>query len=327
MPPTSLLRVAAIVNVVMQSIIAVTGSVVRVTGSGLGCPTWPNCQPGSLVPVPHPEFDQVQQWIEFGNRLLSGLVGVVALACLYLAWKRRPRGVRQVRLAAIILAGVLAQGVVGGIVVLLGLVWWTVAFHLLVSMALVWASVLFLHSVVGRRSACGIEHDHSVEGPSRPLIPGSLRKLLVVATAALAVVLVLGTMVTGAGPHAGDPETPRLDLPIAPLAQFHADALFLFLGMLIALGFALHSTGWTRLMRRWYWVLVATVLAQGSLGMVQYWTGVPETLVSFHVLGAAAVTAVMAGLWTVCGERVPVRQDPGAGLPSESRRKTPATTK
>ncbi|MCP3803570.1 COX15/CtaA family protein [Allokutzneria sp. A3M-2-11 16] len=312
---TPLLRVAAIVNVVMQSIIAVTGSVVRVTGSGLGCPTWPNCQPGSLVPVPHPEFDQVQQWIEFGNRLLSGLVGVVALACLYLAWKRRPRGTRQVRLAVIVLVGVLAQGVVGGIVVLLGLVWWTVAFHLLVSMALVWASVLFLHSVV-----------EGVEGEYRSLVPGSLRKLLIVATAALAVVLVLGTMVTGAGPHAGDPETPRLNLPIAPLAQFHADALFLFLGMLIALGFALHSTGWTRLMRRWYWVLVATVLAQGSLGMVQYWTGVPETLVSFHVLGAAAVTAVMAGLWTMCGERVPVQRDQAAELPNEPRRKTPATT-
>ncbi|MFB9909727.1 COX15/CtaA family protein [Allokutzneria oryzae] len=312
----SALRIAAVVNVVMQSIIAVTGSVVRVTGSGLGCPTWPNCQPGSLVPVPHPEFDQLQQWIEFGNRLLSGLVGVVALVCLALAWRRRPRGTRQVRLAAVILAGVLAQGVVGGITVLLGLVWWSVAIHLLVSMVLVWASVLFLHAVV-----------EGGEGEPRSLIPGSLRKLLMATTAALGVVLVLGTMVTGAGPHAGDPETPRLDLPIAALAQFHADALFLFLGMLIALGFALHAVGWTPLMRRWYWVLVVTVLAQGSLGMVQYWTGVPETLVSFHVLGAAAVTAVMAGLWTVCGERVPAATEPAAELPDESRRKTPATAK
>ncbi|MCO1577572.1 COX15/CtaA family protein [Crossiella sp. SN42] len=278
-------------NLVLQVVIAVTGSVVRVTGSGLGCPTWPNCFPGSLVPIEHPEFAWFHQWIEFGNRLLSGVVGLVALLCFVLVWLHRPRRQRLTRLAAATLLVTISQGVIGGITVLAGLVWWTVAGHFLVSMVLVWLAVLLVRAQ--------FESDDAV----RPLVPAALRQLLVVSTVVLGGVLVVGTMVTGAGPHAGDAETARLNVSVSGLAQAHADLLFLYLGLLIAFGFALRAVGAPRGVWRAYAWLIVTVLAQGSIGMVQYLTGVPEALVSLHVLGAALVTLAMGNVWAATGDR------------------------
>ncbi|GAA2842963.1 COX15/CtaA family protein [Crossiella cryophila] len=290
-PSHKLTRGVLVTNLVLQVVIAVTGSVVRVTGSGLGCPTWPNCFPGSLVPIEHPEFAWFHQWIEFGNRLLSGVVGMVALACFVLAWLHRPRRRRLTRLAAYTLAGTISQGVIGGITVLAGLVWWTVAGHFLVSMVLVWVAVLLVRS------------QWETDAPVRPLIPGALRQLLVVSTVVLIGVLVVGTMLTGAGPHAGDAATARLNASVSGLAQAHADLLFLFLGLLIAFAFALRAVSAPSGVWRAYWWLIAVVLAQGSVGMVQYLTGVPEVLVIFHVLGAALVTVGMANMWAATGDR------------------------
>ncbi|MBP2478328.1 cytochrome c oxidase assembly protein subunit 15 [Crossiella equi] len=290
-PSAALTRAVLVVNLVLQVVIAVTGSVVRVTGSGLGCPTWPNCFPGSLVPIEHPDFAWFHQWIEFGNRLLSGVVGLVALACFVLAWLHRPRRRRLTRLALATLLVTISQGVIGGITVLFGLVWWTVAGHFLVSMVLVWLAVLLVRAPA------------ESDDPVRPLLPGALRQLLVVATVVLGGVLAVGTMVTGAGPHAGDAATKRLDLSVSALAQAHADLLFLYLGLLIAFGFALRAVAAGRPLWRAFWWLVAVVLAQGGLGMVQYAIGVPEVLVSFHVLGAALVTLAMANMWAATGDR------------------------
>ncbi|HYZ37366.1 MAG TPA: COX15/CtaA family protein [Pseudonocardiaceae bacterium] len=288
---TTLMRLTAIAAVFTQASIAVTGSVVRVTGSGLGCPTWPQCFPGSLVPQPHPEVATLHQWIEFGNRLLTGLVGLVGLACLVVALLVRPRRRRLVLLAAAMPAGVVVQAVLGGITVLAGLAWWTVAMHFLVSMILVWLAVLLVAAVT--------------EGDARPrwYLPGPLRGLLLTATAVLAALLTAGTLVTAAGPHAGDAATPRLAVSVAALAQLHADLLVGFLGLLAGLGFALRamnapSSSWRRFV-----VLICVVLAQAALGAVQYLTGVPEALVSLHVLGAASVVVAMAALWTGCRAR------------------------
>src|SRR4051812_16356840 len=140
------MRTLAIAAVITQAGIAVTGSVVRVTGSGLGCPTWPQCFPGSLVPVAHPEIEPLHQWVEFGNRLLTVLLILVAGACLIAAWGVRPRRRRLIWLAAAMPLGVLAQAVIGGVTVLAGLVWWTVAPHFLVSMVLVWLAVLLVRA-------------------------------------------------------------------------------------------------------------------------------------------------------------------------------------
>ncbi len=276
---------------ITQGGIAVTGSVVRVTGSGLGCPTWPQCFPGSLVPEPHPDIAALNQWIEFGNRLLTGLVGLVGLACLVVAVAVRPRRRRLVLLAATMPLGVAAQAVLGGITVLTGLAWWTVAVHFLVSMVLVWLAVLLV--------AAFAEGD----APPRWHLPGPLRGLLGTATAVLAALLIAGTLVTAAGPHAGGTATPRFAVGVPAMAQLHADLLVGFLGLLAGLGFALRAVGVPARTWRRYTVLVCVVLAQGALGVVQYLTGVPEVLVSLHVLGAAAVVMAMAALWTSCRTR------------------------
>ena len=294
-------RAVAIAAVITQAGIAVTGSVVRVTGSGLGCPTWPQCFPGSFTPVPDTEIAAVTQWVEFGNRLLTFLVGFVALACLVLALLVRPHRRRLVLLAATMPVGVAVQAVVGGITVRTGLAWWTVAVHFLISMVLVWLAVLLV-------AAFGEDDE-----PPVWLIPRPLRALLVTATAVLAALLAAGTMVTAAGPHAGDSDTPRLDVDIPVLVQLHANLLFGYLGLLIGLGFALRAAGTGARTGRRYRLLVGVVLAQGSLGVVQYATGVPEVLVSLHVLGAALVVVAMAGLWTGCRDRGSGARPGGAG--------------
>ncbi|MGH3919256.1 MAG: COX15/CtaA family protein [Pseudonocardiaceae bacterium] len=287
----ALARATAIAAVITQGGIAVTGSVVRVTGSGLGCPTWPQCFPGSLVPEPHPDVAALTQWIEFGNRLLTGLVGLVGLACLVIALLVRPRRRRLILLAATMPLGVAAQALLGGFTVLTGLAWWTVAAHFLVSMVLVWLAVLLV--------AAFAEGD----APPRWHLPGALRGLLGTATAVLAALLIAGTLVTAAGPHAGDIAAPRLAVGVPAMAQLHADLLVGFLGLLAGLGFALRAVGIPARAWRRYLVLVGVVGAQGALGVVQYLTGVPEVLVSLHVLGAASVVVAMAALWTSCRTR------------------------
>ncbi len=293
LPPTSprAMRALAIAAVLAQAGIAVTGSVVRVTGSGLGCPTWPQCFPGSLVPIAHPETQAITQWIEFGNRLLTVAVVVVAAACLVAALATRPRRPRLTRLALVQPLGVVAQAVIGGMTVLLQLVWWSVAVHFVVSMVMVWLAVQLAAAATAG------------DGPPRPAVPGAVRGLVATSAAVLAGLLVAGTLVTAAGPHAGDARTPRLDLPVASLAQLHADLLFAYLGMLVALGFTLRAVGAPRALLRRYGLLVATVVAQAALGLTQYALGVPEALVSLHVLGAALVTVGAAALWAGTVER------------------------
>ena len=285
------MRTLAVAAVVAQAGIAVTGSVVRVTGSGLGCPTWPQCYPGSLVPVAHPETQALTQWIEFSNRLLTFLVVIVAGACFVAALATRPRRTRLTLLALVQPLGVVAQAVIGGMTVLLQLVWWSVAVHFIVSMVMVWLAVQLV-------AAAG-----DGGGEVRPLVPRSVRGLIATSTAVLAGLVVAGTFVTAAGPHAGDARTPRLDLPVEALAQLHADLLFAYLGMLVALGFTLRAIEAPPVLRRRFGVLVATVVAQGVLGITQYALGVPEALVSLHVLGAALVTVGAAALWAGTTER------------------------
>jgi cytochrome c oxidase assembly protein subunit 15 len=282
----------AIAVLVTQALIAMTGAIVRVTASGLGCPTWPECFPGSMVPVDHPEYDALNQWIEYGNRLFTGVVGIIAGVCFVLAWLNRPRVHRRyLRLAIAMPVGVVIQAVLGGITVRLSLVWWSVAVHLLASTVMVWLATLLVHSVP----------DEEPAGTARTRVaaPRTLSMWLYVQTGLMVGLLVTGTMVTGAGPHGGDPDTPRLDIPVETMAHVHAAFLYAFLGSLVLLGF------WLRTQRafpppwRRYGVLVAVALAQGAIGLVQFLTGVPEVLVMFHVLGAMTVIIATGSLW--CG--------------------------
>ena len=289
-------RGIAIAAVAANVGIAVTGSIVRVTGSGLGCPTWPECVSGSMTPVEHPELSQLNQWIEYGNRLLAGVIGVIAALCLLSALRTRQRRRRVVLLSLTMFGGVAAQAVLGGITVLAGLLWWTVAIHLLVSPILVWFAVMLLRAVS--------EGDR----PPRPLTHRAVPGVLVALTGAFAAVLVAGTLVTGAGPHAGDKDVDRLALPVETLAHVHAAFLFVFLGLLLVLGYLLRTgpaEGRAATWRR-YVVLLGVVLAQGLLGFVQFWTAVPGVLVVLHVLGAMSVTVALATVWVATRNRGPV---------------------
>lgn len=287
-------RIAAAV-LISQALISVTGSIVRVTASGLGCPTWPQCFPGSFTPVPHAEVPIVHQAVEFGNRLITfAVVITAALAVLAVTRARRRREI--LFYAWLMPASTVLQAVIGGITVLTGLLWWTVAIHLLVSMAMVWLATL-LYVKIG-------EPDDGVPTES---VPKPLRQLTVVSALALSATLVTGTLVTGAGPHAGDksPERtiPRLEVEIVTLAHAHATLLVAYLSLLVGLGAGLLAVRAPHSVRRRLMVLISLVAAQALVGLVQYHTGVPAVLVAVHVAGAAACTVGTAALWASMRQR------------------------
>ncbi|MBO0676454.1 heme A synthase [Mycolicibacterium sp. S2-37] len=288
-------RAIAAAVVLTQGGIAVTGAIVRVTASGLGCPTWPQCFPGSFTPVPHAEVPGIHQAVEFGNRLITFLVVLTAAAAV-LAVTRARRRREVLGYAWLMPASTVAQAVIGGITVLTGLLWWTVAIHLLVSMAMVWLAVL-LYVKIGEPDA----------GTPARQAPKPLRQLTALAGGTLAAVLVTGTLVTGAGPHAGDKSidqpVPRLMVEITTLVHLHSSLLIAYLALLVGLGFGLFAVRAPRPVRIRLGVLVALVLAQGLVGAVQFANDVPAALVAVHVAGAAACTAATAALWASMRQR------------------------
>nr|WP_258348368.1 COX15/CtaA family protein [Saccharopolyspora gregorii] len=293
-----LVRWLALAVLITQSLISVTGSVVRVTGSGLGCPTWPQCFPGSMVPVDHPEVATLHQVIEFGNRTLTGLVGFVALACLIAAWRVRPHRPRLVKLALIMPLGVLAQAVIGGITVLVDLSWWSVSIHFMASAVLIWLAA-YLFKAAG-------EGDE----PATPVLPARMRRLLVALTAVTAAMLVAGTLVTAAGPHAGDADTPRLVVPVPTLVQVHGLLVMAYVCLLAVFGVWLRGARPTGALLKAYGAACVLVLAQGALGSAQYVLGVPGALVVLHVLGSTLVITATALLWCESRYRGPVPRVP-----------------
>lgn len=309
-PSLRLQRAFAWAAVITNGLIAVTGATVRVTGSGLGCPTWPECVPGSLVPVSRSDLSAIHTAIEFGNRTLTGVVLIASLGTFLLIWLAKPRRRSLVLLAAVLPAGVLFQAIWGGIVVLAGLAWWTVAPHLLVSLVLLFVSIVVL-----------VRLDET-DDPPVLVVPRPLQLLSYATLFVLIALCVAGTLVTAAGPHGGDDETPRLDLPVRFLAQIHADLMFTFMGLLIAMtvGF-LAVKAPRKLMIRAY-LLIAVTAAQGLIGLVQYATGVPEALVVAHVLGAVLLTATASSV--VLATRTRGSATP-AQLPATGRAEKSAT--
>jgi heme a synthase len=295
MPSLRVQRIIAFLVILTQGGIAVTGAIVRVTASGLGCPTWPQCFPGSFTPVPVAEVPVVHQVVEFGNRMITFLVVLTAALAVLAVTRARRR--REVLIYAWLMpASTVVQAVIGGITVLTGLLWWTVAIHLLASMTMVWLSVL-LYVKVG-------ESDDGL--PSRT-VPKPLRQLTLLSGVALAAVLVTGTLVTGAGPHAGDKSVdrtvPRLQVEITTLVHLHSSLLITYLSLVVGLAFALLAVRAARPVMLRLGVLLALVCAQGLVGVVQFYTGVPAALVAIHVAGAAACTAATAALWASMRER------------------------
>ncbi len=295
-------RLIAALVILTQGGIAVTGAIVRVTASGLGCPTWPQCFPGSFTPVAHAEVPRIHQAVEFGNRVFSIAV-VVAAALAVLAVTRARRRAEVLVYAWLMPASTVVQAVIGGITVRTGLLWWTVAIHLLTSMAMVWLSVL-LYVKVG-------EPD---DGVAQPRVAKPLRGLTALTGLDLAAVLVTGTLVTAAGPHAGDRSAsrtvPRLRIEVDTLVHMHSSLLVAYLALLVGLGFGLLAVRADRAILLRLGVLLALVCAQAAVGTAQYFTGVPAALVAVHVAGAAACTAATAALWASMRERVRERAEP-----------------
>jgi cytochrome c oxidase assembly protein subunit 15 len=255
----------------LQAGLVLTGGAVRITGSGLGCPTWPECTPGSYTPVPHQAEGQLHAWIEFGNRLLTFALVAVALAVLINVLYRQRRDLRSLALGQVL--GILGQGILGGITVLTDLHPLPVAGHLLLSIILIAGAA----SLYSRR-----------EYSARPRTDlGKLTKRVSVLHIGLTfIVIILGTIVTGSGPHAGDEKAQRFGFDIRTVSWLHADAVIALLGLTSAFYILVRND--PKLLRR-VQVFLAVALAQGAIGYIQYFTGIPEILVAAHLLGATLV--------------------------------------
>ena len=262
-------------NLVAQVVIVVTGGAVRLTGSGLGCSTWPECEPGEFTPVLHAETT-LHPYIEFGNRTLTGILVVLAVAAAVVTWMQRDRS-RALRLLGLApLVGVLVQAVVGGITVLVDLHPAVVGGHFLISMALVAASAAL---VVRAREG---------DAAPRRVVGGTAVTLTRVLVPLAVVVLALGVVVTGSGPHSGDEEVAqRFALDPALVARVHSASVWLYVLTVGALLVTLRRAGAPRAAVRAAVVLAVVTLGQGLIGYVQYFTGLPEVLVGAHMLGAA----------------------------------------
>ncbi|MBM6403843.1 heme A synthase [Phycicoccus sp. CSK15P-2] len=266
-------------SLVANVVIIVTGALVRLTGSGLGCPTWPRCTDASFTP--HRELG-AHGVIEFGNRLLTYVLVAVAVGTVVAVW-RWARSSRSLRTHAVVLAlGIPLQAVVGGISVLTDLNPWVVAVHLLLSLVLVALATWLVARV----------HDH------RPAdVSGRVRSFVLALYALAWVVVYLGTVVTGSGPHAGDADVPRNGLDPELLSRLHAWSVYAVVAAtLLVLWLTRHTA-----LRRTAAVVLGVELAQGAVGFAQYLTGLPVPLVAVHLLGSAVF--VSAATWLLLDAR------------------------
>jgi heme a synthase len=265
------LRRFALASVVANVVIVVTGGAVRLTDSGLGCPTWPRCTEGSLTPTSKLAGHGV---IEFANRQLTFVLALIAIATWLVAMAIR----RERSLATIAAVGIPAQAVLGGLTVLTHLNPWLVALHFLLSMSLIAVTYLLwtrLRVDAGRAAV--------------PDVALGLARITVLVTAAT---LVIGTVVTGSGPHAGDTQNGkvhRTGLQVSSMAQLHADAVMVLVGLTVGLLALVYALRLPVVVRRAAAVLLGVELAQGVIGYTQYFLGVPPVLVAFHMLGACLV--------------------------------------
>ena len=258
-------------SLIANATLVLTGGLVRLTGSGLGCPTWPKCTDDSFVPHRALGINGV---IEFGNRMLTYVLVAIAIGTFFAVWRWAGTNRSMRRLVLWMGLGIPLQAVIGGISVLTDLNPWIVSFHLLLSMALIAAAVLLVIRVRGT----GAE---SVDVTQAWLV----RVTYVV----LWVVVYLGTIVTGSGPHAGAANAPRNGLDPAAISQLHTDVVFLLVGLTFACWLVLRGSA--PVAARSALLVLVVELAQGLIGFVQYATDLPIALVAAHLVGAAILIA------------------------------------
>lgn len=261
-----------------QAAIVVTGGAVRLTGSGLGCPTWPECTPGSYTPKPYQVEEQVKVWIEFGNRLLTFVLVLAAITVVLSVLAAGRKDLRGLALGQIL--GIVGQGVLGGITVLTGLHPATVGAHFLLSIVL----------IAGAGSLRAQRNSPSVKIQSDPLV----KKIATAHIITTFIVLILGTIVTGSGPHAGDATAPRYSFDLRTVAWLHADVVIALLGITFAF-FVVQGTSVDTKKR--LKIFLAIALGQGLIGYVQWFTDLPEILVGFHLAGSTLVWIASWRIW------------------------------
>src|SRR6516164_3150789 len=314
-PSPATMRGIALAGVITTAGIIATGAAVRLSESGLGCPDWPQCTRSSLVAAHSRGDPMFHTWIEFGNRMVTVAITVVAVWVFVTAWRFRPGGRRRrdlVALAAVQPAGIVAQAVLGGIVVLTKLNPAAVALHFLASIAVLAAAVAL--------------HVRCTEGtgPAKSLVRADLRLLSYAVLAVVAAMLAAGTVVTGTGPLAGAGAVPRFHLPLAGVTQFHADIGWLLGGLAIPLAIGLRLTGAPARAVRLGWVLLALIGLQGAVGYTQYFTGLPAGLVWFHVVGSTLIWIAVLQLMFALRDRGPVTAPAGEPKTTEPGARRPA---
>jgi heme a synthase len=279
-PSPAAFRRLAVVATALLAAIVVSGAAVRLTSSGLGCPTWPRCTATSLVAPP-----SYHALVEFINRVVTAAVGVVVAAVAVAAVLRRPRRRDLTLLAWSLVAGFVGQAVIGGLSVVYGLAPGWVMAHFLLSMLLLWAALMLVQRA-----------DESWPRVTTP-VRRELRALTMLLVATASVVLVLGTVTTGTGPHAGDStrHVPRFGLPLERVTQLHADSALLLTGLVVATLFAVRLTDTSTVVRRRAAWLAAAVGVQVVIGYVQYFLDLPPSVVGLHVAGATALWC--ASVW------------------------------
>ncbi|MFI0446244.1 heme A synthase [Actinomadura sp. 6N118] len=338
-PTPASMRLLALLGVIGNAGIIATGGAVRVTKSGLGCPDWPKCTGDSLVPTAHPDHSAVNMAIEFGNRMLTFLVLAIGVAVFVAALRLRPRRRDLVLLACAQPASVFAQAIIGGIVVLTKLHPASVGLHFLISPALlIFCLALWVRAGEG-------------DEPVRPLVGSGVRRLILALIGVTALLMVAGTVVTGTGPHAGDAESRRWGFNIEDVARIHSAFAWLTVALTIVLLVVLrrtrpplggrpprppgkgrltgglhsaalrsgHRSGAPSALQRRAVELFVIEMAQGAIGYVQYFTGVPAVLVVLHMLGSAIMWIAALRLIFAARDRGPLAPAPAV----QETRKTP----
>ena len=269
--------------VFLQSALIVTGGSVRLTGSGLGCPTWPECTSGSYVPVANQAEGQLHAWIEFGNRLLTFVLLICALAVVTFSVRVSKNAANKERvrsLAALQILGILGQGMLGGVTVLTDLHPLTVAAHFLLSILLIAGAISLRYELIGK----------PVEKTT-----GLISFLMPIFVWLTFLVLVAGTIVTGSGPHAGDEKAQRFGFDPQVVSWIHADLVIALIVLAVMLLLIAHQSGMSQLVRR-IGIFLLIAFSQGVIGYIQYFTGLPEALVAAHLIGS---TLVWGSVWSI----------------------------
>jgi len=271
----------ALAGVITSALIILTGAAVRLSQSGLGCPDWPNCTATSLAASGATGDPLVHRWVEFGNRLVTVAIFVVAVGVFVAAWRYRGADGRRRReliwLAAAQPGAIVAQAVLGGLVVLTKLNPALVSLHFLASVALVGATVaLYIRCQEG-------------SGPGRALVPRPVQLAALGVAGTVALMMAAGTVVTGTGPLAGAADVARYHLPFEGVTQLHADIGWLLGGLMVALLLGLRLTAAPPRAVRLGWLLLGLIALQGVIGYTQYFTGLPAGLVWVHVTGSVAI--------------------------------------